>query len=209
MQTLINLSTSLGNVRKWLLLGCEIGQRGGDLLNITKNNFVKRNGIEFIDVKQRKTGKEVTISVTEKARHIKETGLPYKISIQKFNSYLKDLCQIAEIDQPIQGRLYDKEKKRKIEGVYPKYDLITSHVCRRSYASNYNKHIPRPVLMEITGHGRENTFLTYIGKSKDKDENAKLMLEYAEIVEQKRKEQKKKEKQNRKAKMKVVNKKVN
>ena len=34
---------ALQNARKWLLLGCNIGQRGGDLLNLNENNFVTRH----------------------------------------------------------------------------------------------------------------------------------------------------------------------
>ncbi len=206
ISNLNDLSTSLENVRKWLLLGCEIGQRGGDLLNIKEKNFVTRNDIKYIDVTQQKTGKTVTIPVREKVKKILETGLPYKISMQKFNSYLKDLCQIAEIDKPTKGKVYDPETKRKVLKLYPKYQLITSHTCRRSFATNYYKQIPTPVLMVITGHSKESLFLTYIGEKEDKDANANLMLEYAEIMEQKRKEQKEKEKQSGKAKMKVIKK---
>jgi len=208
ISNLNDLSTSLENVRKWLLLGCEIGQRGGDLLNITENNFVTRKGIKYIDIKQQKTGKTVTIPVREKVNQILKTGLPYKISMQKFNIYLKDLCQIAEIDEQIKGKVYDKKKKRKALKLYPKYQLITSHTCRRSFATNYYKQIPTPVLMVITGHSKESLFLTYIGQKEDKDANANLMLEYAEIMEQKRKELKAKEKTEKRAKMEVI-KKVN
>ena len=57
---------ALKNARKWLLLGCDIGQRGGDLLNLNENNFVTRNGLNVIELKQQKTGKNVTIPVLEK-----------------------------------------------------------------------------------------------------------------------------------------------
>ena len=44
------------------------------------------------------------------------------------------------------------------------------------------------------------------GEKEDKDANANLMLEYAEIMEQKRKEQKEKEKMEKKTNMKVIKK---
>ena len=37
------INEALQNARKWLLLGCNIGQRGGDLLNLNENNFVTRS----------------------------------------------------------------------------------------------------------------------------------------------------------------------
>ena len=42
----------------------------------------------------------------------------------RFNEYLKELCEIAEIEQSINGRLYDKKKKRKIAKLYPKYIIM-------------------------------------------------------------------------------------
>src|SRR5690606_17281152 len=94
---------SLQNVRKWLLLGCSIGQRGGDLLKITEANFDTKNGLDIIQLKQQKTGKNVTIPVLETTKKILETGLPYKISIQKFNDGIKEVCRLAGIDQQVKG----------------------------------------------------------------------------------------------------------
>jgi len=102
--------------------------------------------------------------------------LPYKISLQKFNNHLKDLCKEAEIDQPTKGRKRNKETNLMQEGVYPKYELIGSHVCRRSFATNYYGKIPTPILIGITGHSTERMFLKYIGKIAL--DNAKQMYEY-------------------------------
>jgi integrase len=165
------------NVRKWLLIGCEIGQRGGDLLNLTKENIRYINNDLVIDITQQKTGKTVTIPIIkEHIETILKNELPHKISSQKFNDYLKELCEVCELDEVIKGKKYDKKKQRKILGYYPKHQLITSHSLRRSFATNYYKHIPTSILMEITAHSKESMFLEYIGKPKDKDENAKLFL---------------------------------
>jgi integrase len=167
----------INNVRKWLLIGCEIGQRGGDLLKLTKDNLRHSNNVLMVDIHQEKTGKDVTIPVTKDyIEKILTKEFPYKISNQRFNDYLKELCQVCEIDEPTKGKLYDKKISRKKLGTYPKYKLITSHSLRRSFASNYYKYIPTPVLMEITGHAKESTFLEYINKPKDKDANANLFL---------------------------------
>ncbi|MFH4968588.1 phage integrase SAM-like domain-containing protein [Gaetbulibacter sp. M240] len=162
---------ALQNARKWLLLGCNIGQRGGDLLNLNENNFVTRNGLEVIELKQQKTGKNVTIPVLEKTKEILEDGLPYKISIQKFNEYIKKVCEVAEIDEMIKGAVIEVTKegkgnkfKRKKEGIYPKYDLITSHICRRSFATNLYGVLSPALIMQITAHSTEKMLLNYIGK---------------------------------------------
>ena len=65
----------------------------------------------------------------------------------------------------IKGTLYDKSKKRKIENHYPKYKLISSHVCRRSFASNLYGELPTPLIMQITAHSTEKMLLNYIGKN--------------------------------------------
>jgi len=174
------------NIRKWLLIGCEIGQRGGDLLKLTKKNLRYSDNILMVDIHQEKTKKDVTVPITKNyIEKILTKEFPRKISNQRFNNYLKELCQVCEIDENTKGKLYDKKIQRKKLGIYPKYKLITSHVLRRSFATNYYKYIPTPVLMEITGHAKESTFLEYINKPKDKDANAKLFLK---LVKEMRKE---------------------
>jgi integrase len=67
--------------------------------------------------------------------------------------------------------------KRVELGMYPKYELITSHAMRRSFATNYFGKIETPILMEITGHSRESTFLSYIGGNPNKDSIADVFME--------------------------------
>jgi integrase len=167
---------ALINTRKWLLLGCLIGQRGGDLLNITDKNIKELNGIKIIELKQQKTGKLVAIPLLPDALEIIETGLPYKISLTKFNEYLKDVCEIAGLIEPTTGRKKEKNNAPTIKKVFLKHELISSHVCRRSFATNFYGRIPTPVLMNITAHGSERMFLSYIGKTTY--DNAYQMLEY-------------------------------
>lgn len=159
------------NARKWLLLGCNLGQRGGDLLKLNETNFVNRNGLEVIELKQQKTGKNVTIPVLETTKEIIKTGLPYKISIQKFNEHIKEVCRLAKINEVVKGGLITvtkkgegNKKKRKIDGSYQKWELISSHVCRRSFATNLYGILPTPLIMQITAHSSEKMLLNYIGK---------------------------------------------
>ena len=167
---------ALINARKWLLLGCQIGQRGGDLLNITAKNIKDINGIKIIELKQQKTGKLVAIPLLPEALEIIENGLPYKISLAHFNEYIKDVCKEAELFTPTKGRKKLKQGKPTVKGVYPKHEIVSSHVCRRSFATYFYGRIPTPVLMNITAHGSERMFRFYIGKTSY--DNAYQMLEY-------------------------------
>ncbi len=171
IEKVVLLNEAHRNARKWLLLGCNLGQRGGDLLQLDETNFVTRNNLEVIELKQQKTGKNVTIPVLEKTKEIIKDGLPYKISIQKFNKHIKEICKIAEINELIKGSkitVIEKGKgnkqKRKVSGLYPKWQLMASHVCRRSFASNLYGILPTPLIMSITSHSSEKMLLNYIGK---------------------------------------------
>ena len=171
IEDLVLLNDALKNARKWLLLGCNIGQRGGDLLMLDESNFVNRNTLDVIELKQQKTDKNVTIPVLEKTKEIIKSGMPYKISIQKFNKYIKEICKIAQINEPTEGSkitVLEKGKgnrdKRKINGTYPKWLLMASHVCRRSFCTNLYGILPTPLIMSISAHSSEKMLLNYIGK---------------------------------------------
>jgi len=170
------LREALINARKWLLLGCLIGQRAGDLLNITEKNIKEIAGVKIIELKQQKTGKLVAIPLLPEALEIIESGLPYKISLSRFNEYIKDVCQIAGLDKPTKARIKEKVGQPHKKDIFPKWEVISSHVCRRSFATNFYGRIPTPILMNITAHGTERMFLLYIGKTTY--DNAFQMIEY-------------------------------
>ena len=167
---------ALINARKWLLLGCLVGQRGGDLLGITEKNIKELNGIKIIELKQQKTGKLVAIPLLPEALEIIESGMPYTISLPRLNEYIKDVCKETGLNARILGRRKLKANCPTVKDTYPKYELITSHICRRSFATNFYGRIPTPILMNITAHGTERMFLNYIGKTTY--DNAYQMLEY-------------------------------
>ncbi len=170
---------ALANARDWLIIGCYTGQRISDLLKLTKNNIVIKSGLELIELTQIKTGKKVTLPIHPEVKDIlnkNEGQFPYKISDVKFNIYIKEVCRIAGIDGQINGSKINPETNRKEKGIYPKYELITSHIMRRSFATNYYGDIPTPILMSATGHATEKKFLIYIGKSAT--EQAQQLAEY-------------------------------
>jgi len=183
-------NTAYNNARKWLLIGCEIGQRGGDLLKITKNDIRYNGGNMYLDIIQKKTGKSVTIGIINpQIIDIIENDFPHEISTQKLNYYIKKVCEIANINELVEGkRLNPNAKKdnpetmRKVLDFYPKHELITTHSFRRSFSSNYYKQIPTAVLIGITGHSKESLFLEYINKRADKDANADLFMKFYEQI---------------------------
>jgi integrase len=164
-------SQSLENIRKWILIGLSIGQRISDLLLITKENVrFNKDGYMIIDIIQKKTGSEVSPVIADKEIiELVYPDLPYKISEQKFNKYMKMVCKKASIDKIVKGYKMNSKTNRKEIVNLPKYEMLSSHDLRRSFATNYFDIVPTSILMNLTGHTKESTFLEYIGKSQNKD----------------------------------------
>jgi hypothetical protein len=82
----------------------------------------------------------------------------------------------------IEGKIYNKDTKRKELKFYEKYRLMTTHCFRRSFATNNYKIYPTPLLIATTGHSKESTFLKYINEPEDKDANADLFRKLYEDI---------------------------
>ena len=95
------------------------------------------------------------------------------ISDQKFNKYIKEICQKVKFTQLVEGSKINKKTKRKEEGMYPKWELVSSHICRRSFATNLYGKVDNLTIMAITGHQTETLFLKYI-KTTDTEKAEKL-----------------------------------
>jgi integrase len=169
------ISENLEITRDWLTIGCYTGQRVSDLLRMTSGFIQKIQDFEFIVLEQVKTGKIVQIPVHDEVKKIldKRNGeFPPLLSENidsnstMFNRYLKKLCEAAELVSLEDGNCYDEETKRNVRGQFEKHKLVSSHICRRSFATNFygNPLFPTPLLMNITAHSTEKMFLEYIGK---------------------------------------------
>lgn len=174
---------NLIKARDWLVAGCFLGQRASDLLRMNKNMIYTKSDSEgniyrFIEITQQKTNTKVVIPLHGEVESVlnKYNGdFPPRFAenassnLVFFNRYIKQVCEIAGIHDMVQGKVYDKEnKKNEIEEI-EKCKVISTHVCRRSFATNFygNKLFTTPQLMAITGHTTEAQFLNYIGKTAD------------------------------------------
>jgi len=159
---------ALINARKWLILSIFTGQRGTTLVErINQKNFHPFGNEYKIELKQIKGNKKVYIPVLPPVKKIFEEGLPYKISTQKLNQYIKTICKLAEINEMVMGNKRNKETNRNEKKLRPKYEYISTHTGRRTFATiHYNK-IHTPIIMRVTGHKKESTFLQYINQNND------------------------------------------
>ncbi len=165
----------LENARDWLLISCYLGQRISDFMNFSSELVRNENDKYLLEFRQVKTKKLMTIPVSKEVREIlgKRNGeFPRAISDQKYNDYIKEVAKIAGLNEICEGKKRinvtpDKEKGsfRDVIGKYEKWELITSHIGRRSFATNYYGKVPTTYLINITGHSTESMFLNYIKKS--------------------------------------------
>ena len=163
------------NTRDWLMISCFTGQRISDFMRFNKEMIRIEDGKTLLEFDQQKTGKTMTIPLHSKVMLILEKyngDFPKRISDQKYNDYLKEVCKIAKLHQKVKGKKQIniskdplERKVRRVEGMYPKYELVTSHIGRRSFATNHYGKIPTSYLIYVTGHSSEEMFLNYIGKS--------------------------------------------
>ena len=154
------------NARDWLLISCETGQRVSDFLRFTKDMIRLENNKPLIEFTQVKTGKIMTVPLSKKVMSILEKrggNFPTKMSDQRYNEHIKDVCETAKINKVIKGGL--QIDNRKVIGMYAKWQLVTSHIGRRSFATNNYGKIPTALLIGVTGHSTEQMFLEYIGKT--------------------------------------------
>jgi integrase len=123
--------------------------------------------IQSIRIKQQKTGKLLEIPIFKMVKEImdKRNGeFPAAISDQRYNTNIKKVCKIVGLTQIVYGSKMDKTTKRLIKGQFPKYELVSSHIGRRSFATCQYGHLPNTHIMAYTGHSTEKQLLAYIGK---------------------------------------------
>lgn len=176
LQEIENLDLSgepkLENVRDLFLIGCYTGLRYSDYSTI-KPEFI-RNG--YMQITQTKTGAPVIIPLHDVIIRIlnkNNGGLPKSTSNQKTNDYLKDIGKkIPSLTKEVIKIITKQGIKQQI--VHEKWEMITSHTARRSFATNeYLAGTPTLTIMAITGHKTEKSFLRYIKLSSS--EHAKLL----------------------------------
>ena len=74
-----------------------------------------------------------------------------------------------------------KNGTKTIEKTFEKWELVSSHTCRRSFCTNqFLKGVPSLLIRKISGHKTEKAFLEYI--KVDEELAAKEMMKYWGMV---------------------------
>ena len=170
-------SDYLNNARDWLLISCETAQRVSDFQTFEKGMIleVQEDGdiLSILQFTQAKTDKVMAILLSDRVLRIlkKRNGnFPRAISDVNYNKYIKKVCHIAGIIEIVEGSksVVDPITKirRKIDGNYQKFELVTSHIGRRSFVTNNRNTMPDNLIMNNTGHTSERMLSEYDHKGK-------------------------------------------
>ena len=167
---------ALERVRDVFLFQCFTGLRYSDVFNLRRSD-IKGDHIEVTTVK---TSDSLIIELNNHSKAIldkykdvafeDDKVLPV-ITNQKMNDYLKELAEMARIDEPVRQTYYRGNER--IDEVTPKYALLGTHAGRRTFICNaLALGIPPQVVMKWTGHSDYKAMKPYIDIADDIKANA-------------------------------------
>lgn len=167
---------ALDRVRDVFLFQCFTGLRYSDVFNLRRSD-IKGDHIEVTTVK---TSDSLIIELNNHSKAIldKYKDMAFEddkvlpvITNQKMNDYLKELAELAGIDEPIRQTYYRGNER--IDEVTPKYALLGTHAGRRTFICNaLALGIPPQVVMKWTGHSDYKAMKPYIDIADDIKANA-------------------------------------
>lgn len=167
----LELTGSLEKTRDLLIIGCWTALRVSDLMKINRVKVHKDEEGEYIQVESTKVkGTYIEVPLHKQVRAIRKRwkGWPPVFNEQDFNRRLKKLGKLADMTEVMYGEVSrkttvkGKEVMRIAKGNYQKWELLTSHCCRRSWATNMYGVLEIGDIMQVTGHTSEATFRRYI-----------------------------------------------
>ncbi|MEB2786204.1 site-specific integrase [Algoriphagus persicinus] len=168
----LSSSSRLQQVRDVFLFSCVTGYRFSDLCQL-KREHIKEDEIRMTITK---TKEPSVVPLTRISREIlkkyeeRVSPLPM-ISNQKFNEYIKELCELAQINDPVEIIRYRGAVREAI--IYPKHELISAHTGRKTFVTlSLSKGIPAEVVMKITGHSDYKSFKRYVDVDEDRKRSA-------------------------------------
>jgi len=170
----LSANKRLEKARDLFIIGLYTGLRFSDFTELRPENI---SG-DYLSLKTKKTGEAIVLPFRGRLKEIYikyNNQFPSRISNQKMNDYLKELGQLAQINDTVV--ISKRIKGIQVDKVYKKYELISCHTARRSFASNaFLSGLPSISIMKITGHKTEKIFLGYIKVSKS--ENASALVDH-------------------------------
>lgn len=149
-------NTRLAQVRDVFCFCCFTGLRYSDVYNLKKVD-IKDDKIEIVTLKD---VDNISIELNKYSRAILEKYQDIEIkkgkvlpvlTNQKYNEYLKELGQLAEMNEEMTEVWYIGSKR--MERTVKKWEVLTTHVARKTFVVNaLTMGISPQVIMRWTGH---------------------------------------------------------
>ncbi|GAB2780221.1 phage integrase SAM-like domain-containing protein [Rhabdobacter roseus] len=154
-------------IRDAFVLQCHCGLRFSDMRRLLKEPRLYVIQVQdrlFFRITTQKTDQDVVIPISKIMLEILERrnwDFGGMMSIQLYNRFIKEICKQAGLTTEVVERYTKGGKKHAV--VRPKYELVSSHTARRSFATNaFLAGVPSMKIRKITGHTTEQSFQTYI-----------------------------------------------
>ena len=128
----------------------------------------------------KKTKNKVVVPLSTKAIEILReyknfSPIKSNTTITDFNRTIKEVCKKAEINATINQYRTIRGERLEIEKL--KYEMVTSHTCRRTFCTlKVLNEVPVPLIMKISGHTTERNFFRYL--KMDEETSAEKMSKY-------------------------------
>jgi integrase len=159
--------------RDWFIIDCYLGLRVSDIQLLNARNI---HG-DTITIANEKTDTKVVLPMRSEVKEIlaKWRGFPPKMTDQEINRSIKEVAEVAGIDQPV---LYFLTKGGSRRDFYlKKFEMISCHTARRSFITNLlNAGIPDNQVMQLAGIKKHATLLRY--KKTKPEETADIMKDH-------------------------------
>lgn len=165
-------SVRLKRVRDMFILGCMTGLRFQDWCSISPDRIDWDKMIIYMTPKKTKD-KDIRVAIDGDLPLLRDVLHEYKqedggvfihrLSNQKFNKYIKEFF-VKHLDElPFMNRRARGRVEADTDEGNMRYDAISSHTGRRSFATNmYMRGIPHLSIMAVTGHKSLKTFENYV-----------------------------------------------
>src|SRR5690606_31246344 len=161
----VSVPPELSDARDWLLISCYTGQRISDFMNFCTDMLCHIGGKHCLAFQQQKTGKDILLPLHPEVLCVMEkypNKFPQKMSEQAYYKHIKEVARLAGITAIVTCTKRQGHRSQLIQ--LPKWRAVSSHIGRRSFASNFYGKIPTPLLMDATGHSSEGMFQHYINQ---------------------------------------------
>lgn len=166
----LSLTPKMELVRDMYVIQCYTGLRFSDLIRVVrqpKAYYREDKGEGCLIIKTEKTGQDLVIPLKKevvKIFHRRNFKFEKALALHAYNRRLKDLGEFMEFDEEIVKNITKGGEKKEL--YFKKWEMLSSHTARRSFATNaYLNGVPTSLIRKMTGHTTEESLLRYIRAS--------------------------------------------